>query len=95
LREFSKALSLLPEEVYLTIDMDVFDPSLVPSVGTPEPGGLSWKEVVGLLKELAARKKVVGMDVSELRPIPGLVSPDFLAARLIYRLIGSFLTIRQ
>jgi len=90
-RDFSKALAGLPDEVYLTVDMDVFDPSLVPSVGTPEPGGLSWQEVTGLTKELAAKKTVVGMDVNELRPIPGLVAPDFLAARLVYRLIGSFL----
>ncbi len=90
-REFSKALASLPDEVYLTVDMDAFDPSFVPSVGTPEPGGLSWQEVNGLMKELAARKTVVGMDVNELRPIPGLVAPDFLAARLVYRLIGRFL----
>jgi agmatinase len=94
-REFTKALAGLPDDVYLTIDMDVFDPSFVPSVGTPEPGGLSWNEVVGLMKELAARKRVVGIDVSELRPIPGFVAPDFLAARLIYRLIGSFLRTSQ
>lgn len=90
-REFSKALAGLPDEVYLTIDMDVFDPSHVPSVGTPEPGGLSWQEVMGLMKQLAAKKTVVGMDVNELRPIPGLVASDFLAARLVYRLIGIFL----
>ena len=90
-REFSGALAGLPDEVYVTIDMDVFDPSFVPSVGTPEPGGLSWQEVTGLMKELAAKKRVVAMDVNELRPIPGLVAPDFLAARLVYRLIGSFL----
>ena len=94
-REFSKALAGLPDEVYLTVDMDVFDPSFVPSVGTPEPGGLSWQEVTGLMKELAAKKTVVGMDVNELRPIPGLVAPDFLAARLVYRLIGSFLKPRR
>jgi agmatinase len=94
-REFSKALAGLPDEVYLTVDMDVFDPSFVPSVGTPEPGGLSWQEVTGLMKELAAKKTVVGMDVNELRPIPGLVAPDFLAARLVYRLIGSFLKLRR
>ena len=90
-REFSNALAGLPDEVYLTIDMDVFDPSYVPSVGTPEPGGLSWQEVMGLMKQLAAKKTVVGMDVNELRPIPGLVASDFLAARLVYRLLGIFL----
>ncbi|MBN1504929.1 MAG: agmatinase family protein [Candidatus Eisenbacteria bacterium] len=88
---FSSALAGLPDEIYLTIDMDVFDPSVVPSVGTPEPGGLSWQEVTGMMRELAAGKRVVGMDLNELRPIPGLVAPDFLAARLVYRLIGSFI----
>ncbi|MCX5800199.1 MAG: agmatinase [Candidatus Eisenbacteria bacterium] len=89
-REFSRCLDKLPHEVYVTVDVDVFDPSIVPSAGTPEPGGLSWEQVVSLMGTLARRKNVVGFDVTELRPIPGLVSPDFLAAKLIYRLIGLF-----
>ncbi|UCF77908.1 MAG: agmatinase [Candidatus Eiseniibacteriota bacterium] len=89
-RELSAHLGNLPEKVYVTVDVDVFDPSIMPSVGTPEPGGLSWAEVTGLVEEIAARKEVVGFDVTELRPIPGLVAPDFLAAKLIYRLIGRF-----
>jgi len=88
--EFSTFLERLPDDVYVTIDVDVFDPSLVPSVGTPEPGGLSWRDVTGLMKEVAAKKRVVGMDINELRPIPGFVAPDFLAARLLYRLLGYF-----
>lgn len=88
--EFSARLQDLPEEVYVTIDVDVFDPSIMPSVGTPEPDGLSWAQVGDLTEEIAARRKVIGLDVTELRPIPGLVAPDFLAAKLVYRLIGRF-----
>jgi len=90
IREFSGCLDKLPRDVYVTVDVDVFDPSIVPSAGTPEPGGLSWEQVVQLMGTLARRKNVVGFDVTELRPIPGFVSPDFLAAKLIYRLIGLF-----
>ncbi|KPJ61125.1 MAG: hypothetical protein AMJ46_03830 [Latescibacteria bacterium DG_63] len=88
--EFSARLDDLPQEIYVTIDVDVFDPSIMPSVGTPEPDGLSWVQVADLTDEIASRKKVVGFDVSELRPIPGLVAPDFLTAKLVYRLIGLF-----
>jgi agmatinase len=78
----------LTEEVYITLDLDVLDPSIMPSVGTPEPGGLGWYEVLGLLRTVILRKRVVGMDVVELAPIPGNTAPDFLAAKLIYRMIG-------
>ena len=90
IEEFSGRLSDLPEEVYVSIDVDVLDPSIMPSVGTPEPGGLSWAQMADLTDEIARTKKVVGFDVTELRPIPGLVAPDFLAAKLVYRLIGRF-----
>ena len=88
--EFSANLERLPADVYVSVDVDVFDPSIVPSAGTPEPGGLSWGEVTKLMGVLARKKNVVGFDVTELRPIPGFVSPDFLAARLVYRMIGLF-----
>ena len=81
-------LDALTEEVYVTIDVDGLDPSLVPATGTPEPGGLDWYEVVDLLKRLAEDRRVVGFDVVELAPLPGQVASDFLAARLVYRLIG-------
>ena len=90
MREFPSCLDKLPRDVYVTVDVDVFDPSIVPSAGTPEPGGLSWELVTQLMGKLARTKNVVGFDVTELRPIPGFVSPDFLAAKLIYRLIGLF-----
>lgn len=78
----------LSENVYVTIDMDVFDPSIVPALGTPEPGGIGWYETLDLLKEIAKDKKIVGFDVVELCPIKGQTSSDFLAAKLIYRLLG-------
>jgi len=90
LRQFSARLEKLPRDVYVSIDVDVFDPSIVPSAGTPEPGGLSWDQVIQLAGKIARQKRVVGFDVTELRPIPGFVSPDFLVAKLVYRLAGLF-----
>lgn len=84
----TEILKGLGKNVYITLDLDVFDPSLMPAVGTPEPGGLFWPEVLGLLKQVALKKNIVGLDVVELAPIPGLIHPDFLAAKLIYKLLG-------
>ena len=78
----------LGDPVYLTVDLDVFDPSIMPSTGTPEPGGLLWHEVDRILAWLFANRRVVAMDVVELAPIEKFSAPDFLAARLIYRAIG-------
>lgn len=78
----------LTENVYITIDLDVFDPGLMPSVGTPEPGGIGWYETLDLLHEISKDKKIVGFDVVELCPIKDQIAPDFLAAKLIYRLLG-------
>lgn len=78
----------LNEKVYLTIDMDVFDPSIMPAVGTPEPGGLGWEEVIEILRLVFENKEVVGLDVVELNPLPNFVSSDFITAKLIYKLIG-------
>jgi len=83
-----KCLDRLSENVYLTVDMDVFDPSIIPAVGTPEPGGLSWRQVLSLLKRVVAEKNLVGFDVVELSPIPGNQTSDFIAASLIYKIIG-------
>jgi agmatinase len=83
-----RVLSKLSENVYLTIDLDFFDPSIMPSVGTPEPGGLLWYQTLDFLKKVADNKNIVGFDCVELCPIPGLVAPDFLAARLVYKIIG-------
>ena len=83
-----EVVSQLSEEVYVTIDLDVFDPSQMAAVGTPEPGGLLWDEVVGLLAAVAREKRIVGFDVTELAPRLGPFANAQLAARLTYRLIG-------
>lgn len=84
-------LKRLKRNVYLSIDLDAFDPSIMPSVGTPEPGGLDWDEVLDLIEKVAKEKKIVGVDIVELCPIPGFVAPDFLAAKLVYKIIGYIL----
>lgn len=81
------AVDLLNEHVYITIDLDVFDPGIMPSTGTPEPGGLGWYQVLDLLREVAGQRKIVGFDVVELRPGANK-APDFLAAKLIYKLLS-------
>lgn len=83
-----KAARMLSDNVYITIDLDVLDPSLMPSVGTPEPGGLGWYEFLDFLKVITKDKRIAGFDVVELSPKPGFVAPDFLAAKIIYRLLG-------
>lgn len=81
-------ISSLTENVYITLDLDVFDPAFVPAVGTPEPGGLNWYEVLEVLRYVTAQKRVVGFDVVELCPLKGSIVSDFLSAKLIYKLIG-------
>jgi agmatinase len=83
-----KVLSRLSDRVYITIDIDVFDPSVVPSTGTPEPGGLLWYDVLVLLRAVFDDKEVVGFDVVELCPDERNKAPDFLAAKLIYKLLS-------
>ncbi|HJQ25986.1 MAG TPA: agmatinase [Blastocatellia bacterium] len=78
----------LTQEVYLTIDVDGFDPSLIPTTGTPEPGGLMWYDVVWLLRKVARNRRIVGMDVTELSASPDNPSPSFLTAKLIYKTLG-------
>lgn len=74
--------------VYISIDLDAFDPSIMPAVGTPEPGGLGWYETLAMLKEVAARSKVVGFDIMELLPVPQDPPSEFFAARLVYKLLS-------
>jgi agmatinase len=83
-----QVIERLSDSVYVTIDLDVFDPGIMPSVGTPEPGGLSWYDVLGLLREVCENKCVVGFDVTELCPNEMNKAPDFLAAKLIYKLLS-------
>ncbi len=82
-----RALDLLGEKVYITFDVDYFDPSLVPSTGTPEPGGGDWYRTLQFLKRVFAERDVIGCDVVELAPTPGLHAPDFLVAKLVYKLL--------
>ena len=77
----------LGEAVYITIDCDGMDPAIMPAVGTPEPGGLSWYEMLSLLRSVISNRHVVGCDVVELCPIPGMVAPNFLCAKLIYKIL--------
>ncbi len=82
------AVASLSEHVYLTIDVDGLDPSLVPATGTPEPGGMGWSETLELIRQVAERRTIVGADIVELSPIEGLHSADFLCAKLAYKIIG-------
>jgi len=85
---YARAASMLSENVYITIDMDVFDPSLIPSTGTPEPGGPSYQELMRFLRDVAASRKVVGFDLVELCPSQNNKAPDFIAAKIIYQLLS-------
>jgi len=86
----NKVLYSLKSTVYITFDVDVFDPSIMPSVGTPEPGGLDWWEVLKLIKNVFKEKKVLGIDIVEFSPIPGIIFPEYLVSRLIYKIIGYY-----
>jgi len=88
-------LKALTQNVYITIDLDVFDPSIMPSTGTPEPGGLDWYTLIKLIELVVREKNVVGMDVTELLPNPANRSPDFMAAKLVYRVLSMIFTKRK
>ena len=81
-------LKSLSKNVYLSLDLDFFDTSIMPAVGTPEPGGLGWYETLDFLKKVIENKNVVGLDLVELSPLPGIIASDFLAAKLLYKIIG-------
>lgn len=89
-----EVISKLGDVVYITIDLDGLDPSVMPAVSTPEPGGLEWGELLKLLREVAERRRVIGFDVVELSPIPGFAAPNVTAAKLTYKLIGYILSRR-
>lgn len=82
-----RVVETLRDPVYITIDVDGMDPAIMPSTGTPEPGGLSWYEMLALLRATLTRRNVVACDVVELSPIPGLLAPNFLCAKLIYKML--------
>jgi agmatinase len=77
----------LGDAVYITIDVDGMDPAIMPATGTPEPGGLSWYEMLSLLRKTVERRNVVALDVVELSPLPGVIAPNFLCAKLIYKVL--------
>ena len=83
-----EAIAKLSENVYLTFDLDGLDPSIMPSTGTPEPGGLLWNETIQFLQQVVARKNLVGFDVVELCPNPVEKSSNFLASKLIYKILS-------
>ncbi len=83
-----QSIDQLNDPVYLTIDLDVFDPSILPSTGTPEPGGLLWNDTLKYLKLLFEQKNVVAFDIVELAPEKGQKASDFLAAKLYYKLLS-------
>jgi agmatinase len=82
-----RVVASLDRDVYISIDVDGLDPAIMPATGTPEPGGLSWLETTRLLRAIAEGRHVVGCDLVELSPIPGVVAPTFLCAKLLYKLL--------
>lgn len=84
----ARVVEHLSENVYITIDIDCFDPSQVAGVGTPEPGGLFWEDVVGTIEAVARSRRIVGFDLTELAPDYGVRANAQLAAKLVYRTIG-------
>lgn len=83
----ARVVANLGDPVYITIDVDGMDPAIMPATGTPEPGGLSWYEILALLRATIASRNVVACDVVELSPIPGMHAPNFLCAKLIYKIL--------
>ena len=83
-----KSISKMTNDVYVTLDLDVFDPSIMPSTGTPEPGGLLWDEVLDIIKIAAKNSNIVGADINELAPIKGFNSYNFLVAKLAYKILS-------
>lgn len=83
-----KSINLMTDNIYITIDLDIFDPSIMPSTGTPEPGGLDWNTTINYLKKVFKEKNVVGLDVVELAPIENNKAPNFLTTKLYYKLLS-------
>ena len=82
------ALDKLGEKVYITLDLDVFDPSVLPATGTPEPGGLDWYTVISFLRKVFKSKNVIGFDIVELAPLEGHRESEFLASKLYYKMLS-------
>ena len=91
----SQIMESLSSNVYISIDLDVFDPSIMSAIGTPEPGGMQWSEVLNIIKAVAKQKHIVGFDLMELCPAEGPSACAFLAAKLAYKLIGYALLLKH
>src|SRR3989338_890129 len=83
-----KAIDQLTDNVFISIDLDVFDPAIMPSTGTPEPGGMWWYQYMTFMNKVIQQKNIVGFDVVELAPVEGSSAPDFLAAKMIYQMLS-------
>jgi agmatinase len=83
-----RVVDSLGETVYITIDCDGLDPAIMPATGTPEPGGLTWYETLAILRRVIESRNVVGCDLVELSPMPGNVAPNFLCAKLVYKILS-------
>jgi N1-aminopropylagmatine ureohydrolase len=90
-----RMLAVLDDPIYISIDLSCLDPAIMPAASIPEPGGLTWRQLTHMLKSLSEERHVVGFDVHGLAPIPGLIAPDLLSARLIYKLISYVFYSRQ
>jgi agmatinase len=82
------SIALMTDKVYITFDLDAFDPSIMPATGTPEPGGLDWHTTISYLKKVFKQKDVVGFDLVELAPIEHLKAPQFLVSKLYYKMLS-------
>lgn len=83
-----KAVNQMTDNVYITVDLDAFDSSIMPATGTPEPGGMDWNTVTTIIRETCKNKNVVGFDIVELAPIAGMKAPQYLAAKLYYKMLS-------
>jgi len=83
-----KVCENLSKDIYITLDLDVLDPSVMPATGTPEPGGVLWNDLIHLIRGVSESCTIRGFDIVELCPIPGMIAPDFTAAKLAYRIMG-------
>lgn len=90
-----KAIDKLTGDVFISIDLDVFDPAIMPSTGTPEPGGMRWYQTLEFLEKVISQKNIIGFDVVELAPNKENTAPDFLAAKLIYRMLSMIFIKKQ
>ena len=81
------SIGQMTSDVYITLDLDAFDPSIMPGTGTPEPGGMLWYQMITYLKKVFAQRNVVGFDIVELAPIEGHTASQFLAAKLYYKML--------